>query len=653
MNIRNIILFLFICVCSCSPYPTDVRDALKYAGSNHGQLEQVLEHYSKIPADSLKLRAAEFLIANMPGHWSYDKDTLNAYYARIDTILNGDAPWNLKIEQLNQASSEFPNIKKTIVEDIHIMTAEYLIGNIEQAFDGWQNGPWAKHVLFDDFCEYLLPYKVAEGQPLDYWRDSLKGKFCEKLALLKHNQYYRNSASRAALIIRNNMRKQMNPRITYASKGIPLLGAGNITKLPAGPCDEYARVVLAVMRSNGIPVVIDLLPQWPYRGGGGGHSWNFLLDPLRNQVIFEELNGVEPGGALRPYSALGKVYRSTYAINRELLQMQTEDYVPERFRNIFLKDVTAQYAPVVTIAVDIHQKMKTSQSYAYLAVFDNRQWKPVAFGKVKRNRVQFRDVCKNIVYLPVYCTTMGLKALNYPFILEYSGNVRYLIPDTTRLKAVVLTRKYPVFTGVYDMTMRTVGAKLQASDTKDFKKAVTVHDIDEWHAAGIVQLPDSLPPYQYWRFRSPDKEYCNIAELMFFCPDDTIAHPGKIIGLDEMYDNDSIYSKEKAFDHDPLTNFQSATRDSAWVGMDFGEPVRIKKIIYLPRSDDNNIRLEDEYELFYWGENGWCSLGKQKAKDFQLKSDHVPDKALLWLRDLTRGAEERIFTYENGQQMWW
>ena len=40
-----------------------------------------------------------------------------------------------------------------------------------------------------------------------------------------------------------------------------------------------------------------------------------------------------------------------------------------------------------------------------------------------------------------------------------------------------------------------------------------------------------------------------------------------------------------------------------WVGMDFGEPVNIEKIIYIPRSDGNTIEIGDDYELFYWAEN--------------------------------------------------
>ncbi len=33
--------------------------------------------------------------------------------------------------------------------------------------------------------------------------------------------------------------------------------------------------------------------------------------------------------------------------------------------------------------------------------------------------------------------------------------------------------------------------------------------------------------------------------------------------------------------------------------------------------------------------------------------DNIPSHALLLLRDHTRGKEERIFTLENGEQVWW
>ena len=86
----------------------------------------------------------------------------------------------------------------------------------------------------------------------------------------------------------------------------------------------------------------------------------------------------------------------------------------------------------------------------------------------------------------------------------------------------------------------------------------------------------------------------------------------------------------------------------------FGEPVSIGSVEYAFRSDDNNIRIGDVYELFYWkDESGWESLGKKKAENMNLYYDNIPSHALLLLRDHTRGKEERIFTLENGEQVWW
>ena len=59
-----------------------------------------------------------------------------------------------------------------------------------------------------------------------------------------------------------------------------------------------------------------------------------------------------------------------------------------------------------------------------------------------------------------------------------------------------------------------------------------------------------------------------------------------------------------------------------------------------------------EYELFYW-KDGWQSVGKQVAKDKPLVFKEVPAGCLYWLVAKGSDKEERIFTVENGKQIWW
>lgn len=86
--------------------------------------------------------------------------------------------------------------------------------------------------------------------------------------------------------------------------------------------------------------------------------------------------------------------------------------------------------------------------------------------------------------------------------------------------------------------------------------------------------------------------------------------------------------------------------------MILGNRCRLHSVVYVPRNDDNYVRAGDTYELFYQdGIKGWVSLGKRTATSVWLKYDNVPENALLWLRNLTRGKEERAFYYEDGQQV--
>ena len=76
----QIISTVAICIISSScTLDYDVESALNSAGANRRNLESVLEHYRKVDSNPQKLLAAEYLIANMPGHYSYADSSIHEY----------------------------------------------------------------------------------------------------------------------------------------------------------------------------------------------------------------------------------------------------------------------------------------------------------------------------------------------------------------------------------------------------------------------------------------------------------------------------------------------------------------------------------------------------------------------------------------------
>ena len=106
------------------------------------------------------------------------------------------------------------------------------------------------------------------------------------------------------------------------------------------------------------------------------------------------------------------------------------------------------------------------------------------------------------------------------------------------------------------------------------------------------------------------------------------------------------------FDGQPLTYYQVSGCIDLWVGVDLYKPVKISKIGFAPRNDDNAIVSTDTYELFYQnGSEGWKSLGRKPADADSLVYEGVPGNAVFWLRDLTKGREEQQFVLDGqGEQ---
>lgn len=153
--IRQILYILFVTtlLASCSESSCDearLEYALEFAGDNRSELERVISHYDKDPE---KLEAAKFLIRNMPRWYSYSGWQLDSIKPVLSYIANTPNV-NVMTEEQRSTWGAFSINELKKVYDCHVITSNYLIKNIDQAFNNWKNRPWNRTLPFDDFCEF-------------------------------------------------------------------------------------------------------------------------------------------------------------------------------------------------------------------------------------------------------------------------------------------------------------------------------------------------------------------------------------------------------------------------------------------------------------------------------------------------------------------
>lgn len=238
-----------------------------------------------------------------------------------------------------------------------------------------------------------------------------------------------------------------------------------------------------------------------------------------------------------------------------------------------------------------------------------------------------------------------------PFYVDSLGVQHYLHPDMEQMETVTLKRKYSDLK-VNEWCRRIVGGRFQVANRADFSDAVDVYTIDSAPEALYHDIPLSLSgKYRYFRYLAPKGSPGDLAELEIYGENGNLLQ-GEVIG-----DNTSFYifgasDKYRVFDGNVESYFEAENREDAWVGMDFKKPMAISRFAYLPHNDDNFIREGELYELLYW-QKGWRSLGKQRGKRAkQAVTFKAPANALLRLHNLSKGKEERVFVYKNGEQIW-
>lgn len=625
-----------------------LKEALKASGDNRLELQTVLNHYADDPE---KLAAARYLIENMPYHHSYAGDMSNKFYEEALMILHSDmSPDECRDSIRKISENKYANMASNTIEDVKIIKADYLIKNIDYAFKEWKERPWARHLTFDEFCEWLLPYKMSENQTLDDWRDTLSYHFSDSLNRILPSDEKSNTAYGALDIMRNEIVYKINPQLRWTDYGgHSMLSAATMPYMATGSCYEYVLLGSLSFRSVGLPVTIDMVPLWGRNHEG--HCWYVLLNDRGMESVARNDITTSPGWGFYPYERFPKVFRYTYSINRRVT-----DYLDNSTYNYdfdpFLKDVTSNYFNTADIKIPIFKDVRIAEKYAYIAMFSvtmKTSWQILDFGVIKHGKACFNNMGRNMQYIVLGYDGKKVVPISDPFIVYKDGSIKSIHTDMAQLRSVDLRRKYYESYNVVEMRRRLLGGCIQCADRPDFSDAKTLFTIES------TSIPDKIKlfsdhPSRYWRYLSSNGTYGSIAELCFF-DENGIKLNGNGIAC-ENADQDAI---NRAYDDDWLSNFETSEPNGNWIGMDMREPVFVSSVRIVPRSDDNDIHPGQEYELYYLTDRSrWHSAGRVIADSNVLHFDSIPSGGLLWLINHTTGLNERPFLVsEDGNVEWW
>jgi hypothetical protein len=668
-NIRNVMCLLFAAIIfvSCERIPKDVRKVLKNAGTNKNELIKVIEHY-KSAGDTMKLEAAYFLIKNMDGYFSAESYRLKEYFDLLKQIdhLKGfgikrdslDKIIKLKIDSLESLHGSLDMSNITYKPDLANISSDFLIENIDHAFMVW-NKPWAKHVNFADFCEFILPYRIY-NEPLRNWREY----FYNELITFQDSVKDKTDPKELILKISNYLYKRWNHLDNFTGYNFypdPV----EMAKCNGGTCDYRYYLITCMLRSVGLPVSIEFTPQWT--SYSGGHSWNAFLDtngkirPFNgaedNTKFFEKnLVPLGDGGYL-----CTKVYRYTFAHQKESLPFVTNDAdLPQLFKNSRLIDVTFNYdIPKTKYAIEFEDN-RMNNKIVYLCCYDyGYDMNYIAWSKVKNKKVDFNFIGVPAFYMPVVIEKGENRLIHSPFVGTIDEIWRHdYNPDLTKRGSVRLYRKFNFSEEFKKFAQGMIKSRFQGSNKADFTDAEDL-DTVTIQAKAFEELVIHNPrKFRYLRYLSNDSADVRVAEIEFWGKENQKdverKMEGQVIGKANGIDYENNADFNSALDGNIRTNFNA--KPGSWVGIDLGQDhkAQITKVWFLPRNNYNEIENGHVYELFYLDQT-WKSLGKKTADKHYLIYDDVPVEALLLLKNLTDGKQERIFVYDtkNSEQVWW
>jgi len=612
--------FLFT---GCSK-PANLEKALSLAGSNRHEIELVLDHFKN---DRFKYDAACFLIENMETKYYYEGWQIDSLKSiKLHGRMNDDQMEDWKWFDYHTHCKKFNHL--------NIISSHLLIDNINKACDVWRSRPWHKSYSFEDFCEYVLPYCIGD-EPIEEWRTIYYNKY----STIADSVLSRTTdVVEVASAIANALKSEGFDN--HADIALPHLGALYLMENRVGYCRENCDIATYAMRALGIPIATDFYITSP--SYNSRHFWNAIIDTNGIAIPFNYTE--RPLSRNSKYDRkMGKVYRDMFGKQvKKSLETVSPDF-PTIFVHPFIKDVSHEYF-YKNRPLEINSSV--CEQWMFLCIYNGTNYEAIATSPIRNGKAIFKDIEEDIIVFPTILTNGSMRPCGYP-VLTNNNNHHFFVPNTNIQSNIVLRRKYPVI-NTFKHISNMIGGQLNVSNDKLFKRFITVCVFNDTLQSNNITLNYSFSPVQYIKYTAPSDKNIEIAELHVFDKNGSEI-PFKNIKADHPIDDLHIRNFRLIYDNVWSSFYMSEKGES--LTFDFGKPIDIGKILFVPRNDDNFVRKDHLYELFFHdGPNGWRSLGCKIAESDSLIFDNVPKNAVFWLHNHTEGIEERCFYEIDGEQ---
>ena len=407
--IGTIIVIVFLTVISSC---TAVQEATVF--------DRTVSYYRE-QGDTLKMRAAEFLRDYSDYHYGVERHWVDSIGETVEKLDYHDFLTDtMMVEFLRSGGYRF--VEGRTVDDRDTVTDDFLRRNIDMAFDSWHQ-PWAQGIPFDDFCRFILPYRVGD-EALSGWREYFKQRYEPTIADSVSDP---TSLRQVALYLMRCIRRDVEYGGSMGLFNRYMLTHTQMMQLHWLECMGCAQFTTMAMRACGVPCAMIEI------------NWRFT-EVKHFSVLFPKAGDIDRPFRLSVGDTL--IYMGEPKDSMAAWQVWEYDYQPDHERmeaaylyrdnnslkqilstTITLSDITPLMCRTYDFALPVPDSLR-HEKYLFLCRFHDWKWLPVREGRVVGDSVMFQHATIRQWYRLGYADADSIRTFGQAFTLLGNQDIR-------------------------------------------------------------------------------------------------------------------------------------------------------------------------------------------------------------------------------------